>query len=201
MTQGATGRPKKLLLGAWLFRHRGWVPVPLLVSAVFMSRGLGWLTVTGLTLVSIGWGVRIWAVAHIGAQSRTRGSEVEKLIYTGPYELSRNPIYVGNLVIYLGLGLMTEVSWMAGMLFFPMLVHYHFIILWEEWNLEKRLGEGFRSYLNRVPRWFGASAPVHAATHKVPVEERWADTFRSEQSTALAIFLVAGAVVLRGALS
>jgi protein-S-isoprenylcysteine O-methyltransferase Ste14 len=199
VTHGTPGPSRRLALGAWLFRHRGWVPVPLLAGAVIMSSGVVWLTVAGSTLVLIGWGVRIWAVAHIGAASRTRGSEVEQLVYTGPYELSRNPIYVGNLAIYSGLGLMTGVSWMAAMLFFPMLIHYHFIILWEEWTLEKRLGEAFRSYLNRVPRWFGASAPVHAATHKVPVNERWDAAFRSEQSTALAIVLVAGAVMLRGA--
>ncbi len=200
MSAVSGNRPRGVGTGEWLFRRRGWIPVPLILLAIAVTNGVGLRTMAGLFVVLLGWGIRIWAVAHIGPGSRTRGDEVDRLTYTGPYELSRNPIYVANLVIYAGLGLMTQRLAMVLLLCVCMLVHYSFIIRWEEWNLQRRLGEAYRSYLNRVPRWFGPSAPVHAAAHKISAHDRWPAALRSEQSTLIAVGAVAVSILIRGAL-
>lgn len=201
MSTGSEPRPRGVDAGRWLFRRRGWIPVPLIVVAIAATNGVGLWTVIGLVVVLLGWAGRIWAVAHIGPASRTRSDDVERLTYTGPYELSRNPIYVANLVIYVGLGLMTQRLVLAACMLLCMLVHYSLIVRWEEWNLQRRLGEAYRSYLNRVPRWFGPSAPVHAAAHKIAAHERWPAALRSERSTLLAVGVVAVSMLVRGALS
>lgn len=201
MTGTGPPRTRWVRAGEWLFRHRGGMPVPLILAAIWLTGGLGWFTGGGLILVAVGCGVRLWSVSHIGPASRTRDDSVQKLTYTGPYELSRNPIYLGNLLIFAGVGLMTEWPVMVAVLLVPMLIHYSLIVCWEEWNLERRLGEAYRSYINRVPRWFGPSAPVHAAAHKLPPQERWAHALRSELSTLIAVVLVTAAMLTRGGLA
>jgi protein-S-isoprenylcysteine O-methyltransferase Ste14 len=201
MSRSTPPRTRWVGVGQWLFRNRGWLPVPLLALCVYATGGIGWWTGAGLLTVLLGWAIRLWSVAHIGPESRTRGDEVARLTYTGPFELCRNPIYVGNLVMYLGFGLMTQVPAMAAIVTLPMMVHYSLIVRWEEWNLECRLGEAYRSYLNRVPRWFGPYAPVHAAAHEIPVGERWHAAVRSERSTALAILTVMLSELIRGFMS
>jgi protein-S-isoprenylcysteine O-methyltransferase Ste14 len=177
------------------------VPVPLLAVAIWLTTSLGWWTALGALLIFVGLGIRVWGVAHIGPASRTRGDDVHKLIYTGPYELSRNPLYVANLVLYLGVGLMTQEPRAAPVFPVLMWVHYSLIIRWEEWNLERRLGEVYRSYRNRVPRWLGSSAPVHAASPREHADIRWPRAWQSEKSTLLATAILMSAILLRGGLA
>jgi len=187
--------------GEWLFRGRGWLPVPLLVVTIWMARLTIWMVVAGLVLILVGLTLRLWSVAHIGPASRTRGDEVHKLVYTGPYELSRNPLYVANLILYGGAGLLCgDLRWL-GILVFIMSLHYYCVVRWEEWNLERRLGEVYRSYLNRVPRWLGSAAPVHAASPSESVDTRWSRAWRSERSTLLAVGVLLAAIFIRGGLA
>jgi len=193
--------PLSARVGAWLFRARGWIPVPFLVATAALADGPSWTTAVGLLLVGVGLGIRVWSVAHIGPSSRTRTAEVKKLIYTGPYELSRNPLYVGNLVLYVALGLLAGAPGWGAVLFVSMVVHYNLIIRWEEWNLEQRLGEVYRSYRNRVPRWIGSSAPVHAATPRESADIRWPRAWRSERSTLVAVGVVVATIIVWGGLA
>jgi len=175
--------------------------VPLLLITIYMTRPLRWTVALSLLLLAVGIGLRIWAVAHIGPASRTRTDEVNRLVYTGPYELSRNPLYVANLVLYGAIGGMCADPAWASALLVAMFVHYSLIIQWEEWNLEQRLGEVFRSYRNRVPRWLGSSAPVHASAPREHTDTRWARAWRSERSTWLAITVCVAALLIRGGLA
>lgn len=175
--------------------------MPLLLTTVYLTQPIRWTVALSLLFIAVGLGIRIWAVAHIGPGSRTRGSEVSKLIYTGPYELSRNPLYVANIILYCAIGGMAgEPSW-APVLLGLIFLHYSLIIRWEEWNLERRLGEVFRSYRNRVPRWAGSSAPVHAAMPREHADIRWSRAWRSERSTWAAVGLSTAAVLIRGGLA
>jgi protein-S-isoprenylcysteine O-methyltransferase Ste14 len=184
-----------------LFRFRGWVPVPLLLITIYLTRPLQWTIALSLLLLAVGIGLRIWAVAHIGPASRTRTDEVKRLAYTGPYELSRNPLYVANLLLYGALvGMCADPRW-APVLLVLIFVHYSLIIRWEEWNLEQRLGEVFRSYRNRVPRWLGSTAPVHASSPREHSDIRWSRAWRSERSTWVAVILCVAALLIRGGLA
>lgn len=138
--------------------------------------------------MAVGEVVRLAAVGHIGLPSRTRGDTVAALVDTGPYARVRNPLYLGNLLLFAGLGVLL---WPWALLLVPALaVEYHLIVRWEEANLRARLGEPYLAYLARVPRW----APLGP-----PRPGTWsaARALRSERSTLLAIAAVLGFVVLR----
>ena len=103
---------------------------------------------------------------------------------TGPYALLRNPLYVGNILIFVGLGVMT---WPWALLAGPLLaVHYHFIVSWEESNLREKLGPSYREYTERVPRWLPRWGPGVIAG--------WdgRQALRSERSTLFVLAVVLG---------
>ena len=133
----------------------------------------------------------------MGPQARNRSPVVKKLIYTGPYELSRNPLYIANIAMYSGIGMATlgAPGFLAG--FVLSAIHYGVIVRYEEQFLERRLGEIYRSYRNRVPRWFGEAAPVHAAAPKGHLDERFSDAFRAERTTIAFALIVTLLVLIR----
>jgi len=166
--------------------------------AVYFAEPLSVITGLGLSLIPLGLLVRLWGIIHMGPQARARTPVVEKLIYTGPYELSRNPLYIANIAIYSGIGMAT--LGLAGFLFsfLASVVYYNLIVRYEEAFLEQRLGEIYRSYRNRVPRWLGEAAPVHAAAPKGRLDQRFSAALRAERSTLLFALFVTTLVLLRG---
>ena len=92
-------------IGAWMFRNRSWLPVPLGLIVVALSQGrepAPAAFVAGLIVALAGEVLRLWAVRHIGTVSRTRSTRMGPFITTGPYALVRNPLYVGNLCLWTG---------------------------------------------------------------------------------------------------
>jgi len=137
----------------------------------------------------------------MGTGARVVEVGAEKLIYTGPYELSRNPLYLANMFIYTGVGLAGLGPVGGGVFFMVSALHYGFIVRFEEDFLQMRLGEIYRGYLNRVPRWFGESAPVHAAAPKGIMETRLTNAFRSERTTLMLGTLMIVALMMRAFLA
>lgn len=173
------------MIGGWLFRNRGWLPVPLAVACLVPEPGL---RPAGLALVVLGEALRLWAVGHIGRRSRTRGAEVGALVDVGPYARLRNPLYVGNLLIWAGFGV---VGWPAALLVVPLLMlHYAVIVRWEERMLSEQIGASYVDYLRRVPRWWPAGPPRAG---------RWdlAEALRSERGTFAVLAAMGGAFAVR----
>ena len=75
------------------------------------------------------------------------------LVTTGVYGLSRNPIYLGMILIYVGIALAFAASW-AFLLLVPVLIALEIeVIRREEAYLESRFGEAYRQYRRKVRRW------------------------------------------------
>src|SRR5262245_53385807 len=94
-------------LGGWLFARRTWLPLPLAIALLLLppsaaTAPLGWI---GALFVFGGEAVRLWAVRHIGAISRTRSGRLGPLVDTGPFRFVRNPLYLGNVAIWIGFAL------------------------------------------------------------------------------------------------
>ena len=118
---------------------------------VLPSFGLVLATVLGLA----GAGLLLWA----GQTLLSRGTTVipwhavERLVTTGPFARSRNPIYVGDALIYLGLAGWAG-SWTALLLLPPiLLVMTRWVIRREEAYLGQRFGTAYEAYAVRVRRW------------------------------------------------
>lgn len=73
----------------------------------------------------------------------------------GPYSFTRNPIYLAELVLWLGWALFYgSIAVMIGFLLWWMVFEF-VIVPREERDIEKRFGEMYRTYKRTVPRWVG----------------------------------------------
>ena len=117
----------------------------------------GWRAPVGWVLVVVfavwnGWALWLFGRHRTGLLP---GQESTAMIEEGPFRLSRNPLYVGLLVLYVGLALLAPTFW--GLVLFPVAV---LLLLWgailpEERFLHERFGAPYDDYRRRVPRWLG----------------------------------------------
>ena len=87
------------------------------------------------------------------------GTEVPplRLVITGPYRYTRNPMYLGHLIFLLGLAI-TLRSWAALILFVFTAAWFHRRVLRDEARLQSLFGSEYVSYRGRVARWIPAIA-------------------------------------------
>jgi len=146
------------------------------------------LWITGALGVAMGEAIRLWAVHHIGAISRTRSDRLGPLVASGPFAYVRNPLYLGNALLWTGFAISARLVWLAPIVVVLLALEYHPIVRWEEGLLAERIGEPYRQYVARVPRWvpsFGAAAST--ASPGGAVTFSWRQTFFSERGTLIAI--------------
>jgi protein-S-isoprenylcysteine O-methyltransferase Ste14 len=187
-----------LRLGERLFRLRGWTPVPLLVVGLALGRPTVASVLLGIAVTVAGELIRWQSVAHIGSTSRTRAAGVGPLITDGPYARTRNPLYLGNLLIGLGMVWACAVPLLLPVFVILFALQYSLVVRWEESRLAVEHGEAFAGYLQRVPRWFptGRSRATGASAGRRPFRE----VLRSERSTLIVQVAVYAAVAARVAL-
>jgi protein-S-isoprenylcysteine O-methyltransferase Ste14 len=148
-------------LGGWLFRHRTSLPLP--VAAAILTLRIGQappsivLAATGVVVTAAGECLRLWGVHHIGAISRTRSERLGPLVASGPFGRLRNPLYAGNIALWVGFALTARLVWLAALVALLLGLEYHAIVRWEERLLESRLGDAYRAYAALVPRWWPIS--------------------------------------------
>ncbi len=75
------------------------------------------------------------------------------ILTTGPYQISRNPIYIGLAAIYAGLGIALDAPWVWVLLIPTLAVVHYGVILREERYLERKFGQEYLDYKSRVRRW------------------------------------------------
>lgn len=110
----------------------------------------------GAGLVCAGVGLNAWALAE--RRRRSAGAfaleHPEELVTSGPYALSRHPMYVGWWLIQLGAGTLSGSSWVF-MTLPPQLLVEHRFILAEETTLAGLFPQSYPGYVGRVPRYVG----------------------------------------------
>lgn len=109
-------------------------------DGLFKFAGLGCVIVS-----SFG---RAWASLYIS------GYKLDSLIETGPYSVTRNPLYLFSLIGVVGMGLGSESLLVLALLVVLFGSYYPSTILQEEKVLEKRHGAAFTAYAARVPKFF-----------------------------------------------
>jgi protein-S-isoprenylcysteine O-methyltransferase Ste14 len=185
---GNPDRPTRI--GAWLFRYRTLIPLPIAVAVLILRIGEAaptpLLIVSGLALTAAGELIRLWSVRHIGTVSRTRSERLGPLVTTGPFALTRNPLYIGNIALWTGFTLVARLLWLAPIVIVLLAAEYHAIVRWEERLLASRLGDAYRAYVARVPRWLPSIRPRKRRSNRGPVFS-WRETLFSERGTLIAI--------------
>lgn len=83
------------------------------------------------------------------------GHPTHKLVTTGVFSVSRNPLYLGGICIVVGLTLALNLAWVL-VLLLPALIACHYILIVpEEQYLTKKFGEEYHTYTASVYRWIG----------------------------------------------
>jgi protein-S-isoprenylcysteine O-methyltransferase Ste14 len=103
-------------------------------------------------LVLLGIGIRALADGFAGRHTRTEQIEAPRLSTGGPYSFVRNPIYLGSMVLGLGMVGLLE-SWIALILYLAVFAIFYFsVIPAEEQFLRKTFGRQYEEYCQNVPR-------------------------------------------------
>ena len=104
------------------------------------------LFLAGLVLVGLATVGRLWCSLYIS------GYKQAHLITTGPYSISRNPLYFFSLLGFAGIGLATETLTFAALMVGATLLAYPAVIRSEERVLREKFGAAFDEYCARTPR-------------------------------------------------
>jgi protein-S-isoprenylcysteine O-methyltransferase Ste14 len=75
------------------------------------------------------------------------------IVENGPFRFSRNPLYVGLTLIYIGLSLLLNTWWSLFLLVPVWLVMHFFVVRREEVYLESKFGATYLTYRDRVRRY------------------------------------------------
>jgi protein-S-isoprenylcysteine O-methyltransferase Ste14 len=157
-------------IGNFFFKYRNWlfivfyallfVPyVPQLVTASAFGEHYYWYPILiGLIITITGQAIR---AATIGLAYIIRGGKdnkvyAEDLVTTGIFAHCRNPLYVGNILMITGVGILSN-SLLYAVIMIPFFLFiYQAIVLAEENFLRNKFGEQFVNYCSKVNRWFPA---------------------------------------------
>jgi protein-S-isoprenylcysteine O-methyltransferase Ste14 len=151
-TAGVIARPPRLFLGALLLGLVAdrLLPVPFQVPRTGLVHWIlpGSLILIGLALAAAG--IRNFSRARTPVPTR---EPTRALVTTGIHGWTRNPIYLGMLLLYGGIGIAAHSSWTL-ILTLPLALTIRYgVVAREEAYLERRFGDDYRNYTARVRRW------------------------------------------------
>lgn len=153
-TISPTEQSRAARIGAFLFRYRGFLPVPFLLIPLFVpgqQTKTGWLI--GALFIVAGEAVRLAGVSAAGTVTRRRSRDVQRLVTYGVFAWVRNPLYVGNVLIWTGFVIGSGVLWFLPIAIALFAIEYSLIVRYEEGVLESIFGQEFLAYKARTPRW------------------------------------------------
>lgn len=130
--------------------------------------------ILGTALSLVGLLVRAWASGHLKKE--------KELAVSGPYRFSRNPLYLGNLI--LGLSLAVGANSLIVFIIFAVyfLAFYPVIILAERERMKKLFPDKYKEYIKHVPLFFPWRKPLAAGDD---VRFDWSLYIRNREYRAL----------------
>lgn len=123
------------------------VPIPYAAPAAVQYFGLS-LTFIGFLL-----GVGAFLEFRKAHTTLDPHGSAKQLVTSGVYRLTRNPIYLGFLLMVIGLPLNSGLIWGIVLAPFYILLMTRLVIEWEEAYLEKKFKDRYTGYRSRVRRW------------------------------------------------
>ena len=150
--------------GAWLFRWRSYLPLVFIVVIIpafqQFSYPFGSHTyhlLWGMFCLSVslfGLFIRCYTIGYVpkGTSGRNTKMQVaETLNTTGIYSVVRNPLYLGNFFMMLGVTMFPRVWWVSIIYVLTFWLYYERIIMAEEAFLKTKFGVNYENYLARTP--------------------------------------------------
>jgi protein-S-isoprenylcysteine O-methyltransferase Ste14 len=129
-----------LVVGVILHSYKPW--------KLFQENGVG-LSI-GWAMIVVGALVAAWAVTTFADMNTKKPT---KLVSTGPYAFSRNPMYVAWTSIYIGVNLILNTVWMLAFLPVVLIGTHYLAVMREERFLKREFGDEYTKYKEKVRRY------------------------------------------------
>lgn len=185
-----------------IFELRGYTPIPFILLMLAYAHPTPLSLIAGIGVALCGESIRLWGVSVAGTETRTTGRVGgTHLFIDGPFGYVRNPLYVGNMMMYVGVGVMANALApylaLAALGFF--LFQYSMIVTKEEEYLHTTFGDEYERYVQEVPRFiprFTRYSGEHAfhrdadLTRGLQSERRTLQAFAAIAITIFIIFFV-----------
>lgn len=149
-------------IGNQLFKYRGFVPVIFAVVAFFIQlmdsqerMSYGSCEEIALFLVVFGHVIRAFTVGHrsMHTSGRNRSHQVAEVLNTkGMYAIVRHPLYLANILIWIGWTTLLCIPWLIVVATIVFVLYYYFIMYAEEQFLRRKFGQEYESWHRRTPR-------------------------------------------------
>jgi protein-S-isoprenylcysteine O-methyltransferase Ste14 len=155
--------------GNWLFRWRSYLPllvIPLVIVAlqqagvfenIFGDRTGDYWESLSICISFLGLAFRCVTAGYVprGTSGRnTKTQSAESLNTSGMYSIARNPLYLGNFIIFFGIMLFIQVWWLVLVVWAGFWLYYERIIYSEEEFLRKKFGALFIDWAEKTPMFF-----------------------------------------------
>jgi protein-S-isoprenylcysteine O-methyltransferase Ste14 len=110
---------------------------------------------SGSILILFGIIINLWT-DHLFKKAKTEVKYHKipsKLLTSGPFKISRNPMYLGMLIILLGIAIILGnlITFIFPLIFVAVINNKYLPV--EEKNMEKTFGKKYKEYKNKVRRW------------------------------------------------
>lgn len=135
------------IVAGWLLdKYIVQLPLPRMNSGVFA------LAVVVLTIgaLLVAWGMVTFRRAGTAIHPRHSAS---RLVVSGPYRFTRNPMYTGLSIVYIAVSAMMGTAWPLILLPLILFIVFRFVIQREERYLEDAFGSEYTEWCARVGRW------------------------------------------------
>lgn len=186
-----------------IFKYRSYTPIPFLILMVVFQNADITSIVVGFAIALLGEFFRLWSVSYAGSETRTtNGVGGTFLVVSGAYAHVRNPLYVGNMLMYFGIGIMSMALFpylqIIALIFF--FWQYTVIINEEEDFLRTKYGKSYVDYCAAVPKLIPAFKKYKNPGLEQP-EYQLQKGLRSERRTLQAFSLIVLIIIIRYVLS
>lgn len=188
--------------GDFLFKHRSYLPLVLLAVGLCVTfyqqrfSGLAhesliaeMLEGGALAVGLLGLFIRIFTVGYTPEKTSGRntnaGQVAEVLNTTGIYSLIRNPLYLGNYLMWLSVTMLTGNIWFVLLFSLTFWLYYERIIWAEEAFLRQKFGTAYLNWAKVTPPFW----PRHTGYTKPNIAFSWKKVVRQEKDGILALFL------------
>lgn len=178
-------------LGQLFFKYRSYTPLPLIIPMLLFARPTVTTLAAGAVFVIIGEIFRFWGVSYAGSETRTTDKVGGTYLVTqGPFAHVRNPLYIGNILMYFGISIMSNSLFpflqIFAIVYFPF--QYYHIILEEEKYLREKFKEKYSDYFNNVNRFLPKLA-AYDEKKQSNLKLNFKAAYESEKRTFQSVFI------------
>ncbi|MBN1270880.1 MAG: isoprenylcysteine carboxylmethyltransferase family protein [Candidatus Aminicenantes bacterium] len=120
--------------------------------AVILARPEWPFILAGMTVCILGLLLRGWAAGYLRKE--------KELAVCGPYRFTRNPLYLGNFLLFIAISLASRSLWVAGLFLLYLLIFFPVITAYENRRMESLFPEAFTEYRKKVQAFLPTFRPA-----------------------------------------